>query len=192
MIWARYTDSELLWLFDTPRKKELLGTELISIQGLLHVGLNCNNIWSAGPEPGDQQHRAWLGTWPRGGGGGGGLICVCLAKVRTVKHPTIVSGLRSLIYRSYARYQTRIKTHPLPEYWAWKQHPSQTEIVKNIPLRASDPQYTKSTYSQRPRPHPRCELRIPRVFESNRCNTVRKGLWERTTLGRRYFFPPTL
>ena len=42
-------------------------------------------------------------------------------------------------------------------------------------------------------PHtPRCELRIPRVSESNRCNTVRRGLWERTTLGRRYFFSPTL
>ena len=39
---------------------------------------------------------------------------------------------------------------------------------------------------------PRCELRIGRVSESNRCYTVRKGLWERTTLGRRYFFPPTL
>ena len=35
---------------------------------------------------------------------------------------------------------------------------------------------------------PRCELRIGRVSESNRCYTVRKGLWERTTLGRRYFF----
>ena len=40
--------------------------------------------------------------------------------------------------------------------------------------------------------NPRCELRIGRVSESNRCYTVRKGLWERTTLGRRYFFPPTL
>ena len=38
----------------------------------------------------------------------------------------------------------------------------------------------------------RCKLRIGRVSESNRCYTVRKGLWERTTLGRRYFFPPTL
>ena len=34
----------------------------------------------------------------------------------------------------------------------------------------------------------RCELRIGRGSESNRCYTVRKGLWERTTLGRRYFF----
>ena len=39
---------------------------------------------------------------------------------------------------------------------------------------------------------PRCELRIGRVSESNRCYTVHEGLWERTTLGRRYFFPPTL
>ena len=38
-------------------------------------------------------------------------------------------------------------------------------------------------------PSPCCELRIGRVSESNRCNTVRKGLWERTTLGRWYFFP---
>ena len=65
MTWARYTDNELLWLFDTPRKL-LRRTEVISIQGLLHVGLHCNKVWSAEPAPGDQQHRAWLGTWPRG------------------------------------------------------------------------------------------------------------------------------
>ena len=94
MIWARYTDSELLWLFDTARK--LLGhAKLISIQGLVHVGLHCNKLWSAGAAPGDQQHRAWPGARP----GEGGLICVCRAKVRTVKHPTIVSGLVSYLHK---------------------------------------------------------------------------------------------
>ena len=37
------------------------------VQGLLHVGLHCNKLWSAGPVPGDQQHRAWLRAWPPGG-----------------------------------------------------------------------------------------------------------------------------
>ena len=39
---------------------------------------------------------------------------------------------------------------------------------------------------------PRCELRIPRVSESNHCHIGRQGCRERTTLGRQYFFPPTL
>ena len=70
MIWARYTDSELLWLFDTPRK--LSGhTELISIQGLLHVNLHCNKLRLAGPAPGDQWRRAWPG--------GGGELEMCLS-----------------------------------------------------------------------------------------------------------------
>ena len=81
---------------DTPRK--LPGhTELISIQGLLRVGLHCNKLRSAGPAPGDQQHRAWLGAWlgawPRG------AWPVCRAKVQTVKHPTIVSGLVSYLQK---------------------------------------------------------------------------------------------
>ena len=39
---------------------------------------------------------------------------------------------------------------------------------------------------------PRCEVRIRRVSESNRCHIAHQGCRERTTLGRRYFFPPTL
>ena len=38
----------------------------------------------------------------------------------------------------------------------------------------------------------RCELKIPRVSESNRRHIGRQGCRERTTLGRQYFCPPTL
>ena len=113
------------------------------------------------------------------GWGGGGLLTrlwigVCTPGWHTLtlprqKFPTLLRKKVKLQPLPEFQYQTRIQTHPLPDCWAWKQHPSQTEsmkniplpdcwaenstlprqkLEKNIPLRAAHPQYTK--YSQRP------------------------------------------
>ena len=161
MIWARYTDSELLWLFDTPRK--LLGhTELISIQRLLHVGLHGNKLWSAGPAPGYQQQRAWPGAWR-----------VCRAKVQAVKHPilfvaylqklcavlnqdrnTPLATLLSLKTTPENNTLPRQKPWPLPDWWAenntlpseklwktypWGRHIPSAQSIPRVPPRAPSP-----------------------------------------------------
>ena len=120
---------------------------MISIQGLLHVGLHCNKLWSAGAVPGYQQHIGLV--WGLDPGG----LDMCLSGLSPNSETpyTIVSGLLSYLRKLRVVSNQDQNTPPcqtigpenntLPRQKLWK-----------TPLRAAHPQYTK--YSQSPRSPP--------------------------------------
>ena len=108
--------------------------------------------------------------------GRGRMSLGAIKKRRTCVDHEFISG----ILTSATQLQPQVYLHPMTSAtntFAMKTTLWYSEvghILETFPARSPTP----SCDSEDSKLRPRCELRIGRVSESNRCYTVRKGLWE--------------